>query len=76
MKFNVDALRTARVSAGLSRYSLANAAGLSVDAVYRIEDGRTKNPRWETVQRLADAAGVDVALFFAPALPSIESEAV
>lgn len=76
MKFNPDALRLARNRAGLSKYSLANEAGLSLDAVYRIEDGRTKNPRFETLQRLADATGVDVSFLFVATLPPVESEAV
>jgi transcriptional regulator with XRE-family HTH domain len=76
VKFNPDALKEARLRAGLTKPSLAKIAGLSVDTVYRVEGGRTKSPSSDIVQRLAKATGVEWSSFFAPALPPTESEAV
>jgi DNA-binding SARP family transcriptional activator/DNA-binding XRE family transcriptional regulator len=45
--------------AGLSQRELADAAGVSVGALRDLEQGRTQWPRWETVQALTSALGLD-----------------
>lgn len=56
-----DLLRDLRRRAGLSQQSLAEAAGLSVDAVAALERGRRRAPRAFTVRVLADALHLDEA---------------
>ena len=63
-----DRLRQLREAAGLSQYALAKRSGLTKQAVSRLEMG-TRDPAWETVQRLAMALGTDCRAF---ADPSIE----
>jgi DNA-binding SARP family transcriptional activator len=45
--------------AGLNQRKLADAAGVSVGALRDLEQGRTLWPRWETVQALTSALGLD-----------------
>lgn len=52
-------LRQRRLSAGLSQETLAERAGLSVDAVAALERGRRTKPRLATVALLADALALD-----------------
>jgi XRE family transcriptional regulator, regulator of sulfur utilization len=49
-----------RSTARLSREELARRAGVSVDLVHSLEQGRTANPTLRTLLRLADALGVTV----------------
>jgi transcriptional regulator with XRE-family HTH domain len=56
-------LRTAK---GWSKKKLATTAGVDYSSYWRIETGRAKNPRYETVQRLADALEVNTADLFTP----------
>ena len=51
-------LREEREAAGMSQRALARQAGLSPQAVSRIERGETQTPRWETIRRLATALGI------------------
>jgi transcriptional regulator with XRE-family HTH domain len=51
-------LREEREAAGMSQRALAREAGLSPQAVSRIERGETQTPRWETIRRLAAALGI------------------
>lgn len=53
-------LRAARLSEGLSAQALAEAAGLSIDTVRSIENGRTTSPSFFTVVRFAEA--LDISL--------------
>src|SRR4051812_18722665 len=55
-------LRALREQAGLSQYALAKKSGLTKQAISRLEAG-TRDPAWETVQRLAHALGVDCTAF-------------
>src|SRR5437868_1173330 len=48
-------LRRHRQAAGLTQEALAQAAGLSVDAIGLLERGIRRSPRRSTVQLLADA---------------------
>jgi DNA-binding SARP family transcriptional activator/DNA-binding XRE family transcriptional regulator len=52
-------IREQRNLAGLNQRELADAAGVSVGALRDLEQGRTLWPRWETVQALTSALGVD-----------------
>jgi transcriptional regulator with XRE-family HTH domain len=55
-------LRAIRRQVGVSRYRLAQAAGLSKQAVYRLENGEC-DPTWDTVQRLSEVLGVSTERF-------------
>jgi transcriptional regulator with XRE-family HTH domain len=57
-------LAALRRGAGLSQRRLADAAGLSVNYVARLERGE-RAPSWGTVQALAAALGVEVGAFAA-----------
>jgi DNA-binding XRE family transcriptional regulator len=52
-------LRALRLRAGLSQHKLAVLAGLTRDGLAKLEAGRGQ-PRWQTVQALADALGVSL----------------
>jgi transcriptional regulator with XRE-family HTH domain len=56
----LKALREAR---GLSQAELAEAAGLHLSVVFKIEQGVRDDPAWSTVQALAEALGVEVTAF-------------
>jgi transcriptional regulator with XRE-family HTH domain len=53
-------LRQARTRAGLSQRALARRAGTAQSVIARIEKGQT-SPTWETLERLLDAANVDLS---------------
>lgn len=65
MKFNPEALREARSSAGLSRKALAEMAGVSPTTVFYLESGRTPDPRPSNLEKMAKALGVEWSIFFA-----------
>lgn len=52
-----DKLRELRTEKGISQKKLAEKAGLSQAAIYQWEKG-TRNPRIETIQKIAEALGV------------------
>jgi transcriptional regulator with XRE-family HTH domain len=56
-------LRAMREAAGLSRDALAHAAGLSVSALIKLEQGVVADPSWSSVRALARALGVSTAAF-------------
>jgi len=58
-------LREARTRAGLSQRALARRAGTAQSVIARIEKGQT-SPTWETLERLLDAAGVDMSAQLEP----------
>jgi transcriptional regulator with XRE-family HTH domain len=60
-------LRNARLAAGLSKYALAKQAGLSKQALSRLEAGDNE-PTWNTVQLLAAALGVSCEEFLDPGI--------
>ncbi len=63
-----------REAAGISQYQLAKLAGLTKQAVSRLELGQ-QGPAWETVQRLALALNVDCRAFADPSLQLPEQPA-
>jgi transcriptional regulator with XRE-family HTH domain len=60
-------LRAARKERGLSKYALAQKAGMSRQGVGSLEDG-SNTPTWESVQRLAAALHVPCDYFADPDL--------
>jgi transcriptional regulator with XRE-family HTH domain len=54
-------VRRLRKQAGMNQQQLAAAAGLAMSMVTHIEQGRTKDPRWSTIQALAKGLGVPEA---------------
>jgi len=58
-------LRQARTRAGLSQRALARRANTAQSVIARIERGQT-SPTWETLERLLDAAGVDISAQLEP----------
>ena len=77
-RFNGEALRRLRSAAGLTQEELGlKAPGyVTTSTVSHLETGRTTNPRVETVQRLADALHVDLAVLLDPELYSEHIDAV
>jgi transcriptional regulator with XRE-family HTH domain len=51
------ALKKLRESRGLTQAALAYAADLAASTIFAAEQGRLRDPKWSTVQRLADALG-------------------
>jgi transcriptional regulator with XRE-family HTH domain len=60
-------LRDARLKAGLSAYALARRSGITPQSMSALEAGKSA-PTWETVQRVAQALGVDYSAFADPDL--------
>lgn len=58
-----QSLKRLRQRAGLTQQQLADRAGLHQVKIAELESGRTRDPRWRTVVRLADALGVGVEEF-------------
>ena len=52
-------LLQARTRAGLSQRALARRAGTAQSVIARIEKGQT-SPTWETLERLLEAANLDI----------------
>jgi transcriptional regulator with XRE-family HTH domain len=52
--------RSAREAQGRTQEALAHDAGLTVNALSRIERGRA-NPAWTTVLQIADALGLSLS---------------
>lgn len=59
MQLNTEALKALRQTSGDTQMSLAERAGISEVAYWRIENG-ISDPRPRTVVRLAEALGVPV----------------
>jgi len=59
-------VRDLRKSRGLTQEELCERAGISIDAVTRIESGR-RSPSLATLERLSQALGVSPAALFDPA---------
>jgi transcriptional regulator with XRE-family HTH domain len=68
-----ELLRRQREKAGLTQYALAKLSGLSRATLSALELG-TREPSWETVQRLAAALKVDYEMFQYPGLELPEVE--
>ena len=55
-----EAIKDARIKAGMTQAELAERLGISPQAVSQYERGK-KNPRLSTIQKFADALGIDVS---------------
>jgi transcriptional regulator with XRE-family HTH domain len=64
----------ARTRSGLSQRTLAAIAGIEQSTIARIENG-VADPAYSTVNRLVEAAGQQLAIHLAPAVPTL-AEAV
>jgi len=62
-----------REAKGLSKYRLAELAGLTHQAMSLLESGKSE-PTWATVQKLALALGVDCTAFTDPELQLPEAQ--
>ena len=60
MSSTAELLRQARERAGLSQRQLAQRAGTAQSVIARIERGLT-SPTWDTLERLLEAAGFELA---------------
>lgn len=60
-----DIIRKLRISKDLTQEALAENAGISPTTLGNIETGRTRNPDKATIERIADALGVDVGVLLA-----------
>lgn len=65
VSFDPTSLREMRLAQRLTQRQLADRAGISLEGVWTIENGR-KSPRRSTVERLATALGVRLAELAAP----------
>ena len=63
----MNPIRELREVVGLTQQQFADAAGTSQSAIAAYESGR-KSPTWRTIERLAHAAGCDLAVVIHPAL--------
>jgi transcriptional regulator with XRE-family HTH domain len=63
MKVNFEALKALRLASGESQVTLANRAGVSEQALNRIERGRSLQPRVGTLKKLSVALGVPISEF-------------
>jgi transcriptional regulator with XRE-family HTH domain len=55
-----QAIRSARVSRGLTQRALAKVVGLTVPQVANLEAGTPANPGWKTVVKFAKALGLSL----------------
>lgn len=63
MKVNSEALKALRLASGESQETLAVRAGVSEQALNRIERGRSIQPRVGTLKKLSIALGVPISEF-------------
>lgn len=70
MKVNFEALKALRLASGESQESLATRAGVSEQALNRIERGRSLQPRVGTLKKLSVALGVPISEFVVAESPA------
>jgi len=63
MKVNSQQISLARLNRGLSINTVIAKLNVSRATIYRLENGISKNPRAETIKKLADLYGEDVSFF-------------
>jgi transcriptional regulator with XRE-family HTH domain len=56
-------LKALREEAGMTQAQLAEASGLHLGAVFKLEQGVRDDPSWSTVRALAKALGTDCTAF-------------
>lgn len=57
MRRSTTVIRQARLAKGLTQVQLARIVGVDQATISDLECGRSANPSWRTVKRLADALG-------------------
>lgn len=62
----VRELKAAREKAGMTLAQVAEKAGIRLETVSRLELGKVKNPTIDTLQRYANAVGVELRLSVVP----------
>ena len=55
-----DRVKKLRAAKGISQEGLASLSGLTVSSVAKVEQGKMKNPRLDTLEKLAKALGVKI----------------
>jgi len=73
--FEESRLKLARARRGLTAKALAEQAGVSVDTIKRLEQGRNE-PEPHTVGKLAEALGYPEEFFFGPKVDAVDPGAV
>jgi transcriptional regulator with XRE-family HTH domain len=63
MSFRGDRLQGIRKAKGLLRAGLASLTDLDAGGIQHLEEGKTKNPRYDTVEKLAEKLDVTVEYF-------------
>ena len=66
-----ERLKQLRALSGLTQEEFAEHAGMSYKFYQQIESGRKKLIRLDTIQRLAEAFGIEIWEFFHPKEPKI-----
>jgi transcriptional regulator with XRE-family HTH domain len=61
MTLDPDIVKRLRAAAGLTQQDLAGRSGLSIALVMALEQGRSDNPRLDTLRKLANGLGCTVA---------------
>ncbi len=64
-----DRLKQLRAAAGLTQEEFAEHAGMGYKFYQQVESGRKKLVRLDTIQRLAEAFGIEIWEFFHPKMP-------
>lgn len=71
-----DRIKAARLEAGLTQKQLADKMGISYVNISQLENGRSKRgPTQETLQKIADALGIDPVIFFKNSVDDVLREA-
>ncbi len=63
MEFNADKLKQLRIKKGVSRYRMSIDTKITAKDLSLLESGKTKNPRFETVESLSAYFNVNMEAF-------------
>ena len=61
-----EAIRNARLSAGLSQGKLEKSSNISISTISRIETGKGTTPNLETLKEIAEATNSELQIRFTP----------
>jgi transcriptional regulator with XRE-family HTH domain len=59
-------IRRLRAKSGMSQEDLARRVGVTTHTIWRLENGRSFNPRLDTLRAIAKALGVGVVALITP----------
>lgn len=68
----IAALAAERERQGVSQKQLAELTGTTQSAISELESGITRDPRMSTIEKIAEALGVDLTWTFTPTRPASE----